>query len=142
MLLFRNGRFHVFNASFVLPGDCYLETHKADTKLDKGVEIVDAERKYRILFRGLNNEERRVDFFQFHCEAEPSRLLLRPIYPIKHNELAGYNVYYESARHFHCEYLFDLADTDEVKGHVHIFMQKTTEIFLMWFKAEWCRHCF
>lgn len=125
MLLYQDGRFHVGNASFVLPGKCYLETRNAEGQWGKGLEIVDIERKYRIVVRGFNDKWRNGDLFQFLHEENPPFRLLSPIIPINHNGLAGYYVYYEDARHSYCEYLFDLATGDEVNGlHVLVSMQK------------------
>lgn len=125
MLFYKNGRFHISNASFMLPDNCYLNTVEAEGQWEKGLEITDVNETYRITIRGYLDERRGMDFFQILKEADPPFRLICPIVPVLHNGLPGHCAFYESRLFAHCEYVFELDSGDDVNSlHVLAVMHK------------------
>ena len=126
MLLIKNGRFHISNASFVLPDNTYLVTMDSEGVWENGIEITNREEQFHIIIRGFQDKRRGADFFMFLDEAEPPFRRLSLVTPIRHNGLKGHQTYYESGRHTYCEWLFDLEERDGVNGlHIVVFMKKS-----------------
>lgn len=118
MLLFKNGKFHCGNLSFILPDNSLLLSSEADMSPNYGFVFADTNQHYKVTVN------------EFHSEVAVSQALLEvvadistkpvEIKPYRKNGLSGlYAIYHDSRDNHYLEYSISaqsgIADID---GHL------------------------
>ena len=111
-VLYKEGRFHIDNVSFILPDNTYVST-VTEIELDNGMGIVSADQRVVVIVMGNEIAESAKESIESIFDAEVNQKKLSEIEEVTVAGLTGYKVMYEDYKSINIECCFDVMNGEE-----------------------------
>ena len=111
-VLYKEGRFHIDNVSFILPDNTYVST-VTEIELDNGMGIVSADQRVVVIVMGNEIAESAKESIESIFDAEVNQKKLSEIEEVTIAGLTGYKVMYEDYKSINIECCFDVMNGEE-----------------------------